>query len=102
MLFRSGSSANPINRKSKGKVPVAILSGPDFFAEDVDVSAVIFAGAPVYRERLEDINEDGLLDLILHFETQELDLEVDDTEACLSGGTFSGEMFEGCDTVRIK
>ncbi len=99
--IKPDSSTNPINRKSKGNTPVAILSDPDFNAEDVDISTVIFAGAYVYKEELEDIDEDGLLDLILHFKTQELDLEMDDTEVCLNGETFGGKIVEGCDNVRV-
>jgi hypothetical protein len=47
------------------------------------------------------VNGDGLLDVVFHFETQDVNLKLDDTEGCLSGKTLSGEKFWGCDSVRI-
>jgi hypothetical protein len=47
------------------------------------------------------VNGDGLLDVVLHFNTQDLNLQPSDTEACLSGKTLIGKGIEGCDSVRI-
>lgn len=101
--IKPGSFPNSINLKSKGNVPVAILSDPTFDATTVDPSTVVFAGAsplPIGKSP-EDVNGDGLLDVVLHFKTQDLNLQPGDTQACLSGDTFSGQEFEGCDSVRI-
>lgn len=46
-----------INLKSKGVVPVAILTTPFFDAKDVDISSVIFAGAKPVKNNLEDANK---------------------------------------------
>jgi hypothetical protein len=43
--IKPGSSVNPINLKSRGKVPVATLSDPAFDATTVDGRTVVFAGA---------------------------------------------------------
>ena len=101
--IKPGSSVNPIQLKSKGKVPVAILGNPAFDVTTVDRRTVVFAEAsPLSIGGLpEDVNGDGLLDLLLHFETQDLQLQPGDTQACLSGKTWSGQAFTGCDTVRI-
>lgn len=101
--IKPGSDPNSINLGSRGNVPVAILSDSTFDATAVDRSTVIFAGAsplPV-GQTPEDVNGDGLLDVVLHFKTQDLNLQIGDTEACLTGKTFSGQEFEGCDSVRI-
>jgi hypothetical protein len=101
--IKPGSFPNSINLRSKGKVPVAILSSPIFDATTVDRSTVVFAGAsplPIGKSP-EDVNSDGLLDVVLHFETKDLDLQPGDTEACLGGKTLNGQEFEGCDSVRI-
>ncbi|MFO0793523.1 MAG: PQQ-binding-like beta-propeller repeat protein [Candidatus Brocadiaceae bacterium] len=100
---KPGSFLNPINLKSKGNVPVAILSSPTFDATTVDRNTVVFAGAsplPIGKSP-EDVNGDGLLDVVLHFKTQDLNLQPGDTEACLSGKTLDGQDIEGCDSVRI-
>jgi DNA-binding beta-propeller fold protein YncE len=102
--IKPGSSVNPINLKSRGKVPVAILGGPAFDVTTVDRGTVLFAGAsPLSIGGLpEDVNGDGLLDLVLHFATQDLQLKPGDTQACLTGYTFKPvQEFTGCDTVRI-
>ena len=101
--IKPGSFPNSINLKSKGNVAVAILSSPSFDAATVDRGTVEFAGAPALSigGTPEDVNGDGLLDLVLHFSTQSLNLNSGDTEACLTGKTLSGQEFEGCDSVSI-
>jgi hypothetical protein len=101
--IKPGSFPNSINLKSKGNVPVAIFSGPTFDATTVDRSTVTFAGASplLIGESPEDINGDGLLDIVLHFNIQDLNLQPGDTEASLTGRTFDGQEFEAWDSVRI-
>src|SRR2546425_6632827 len=43
--IKPGSPVNPINLKSAGVIPVAILSSATFSARDVDPASVVFAGA---------------------------------------------------------
>jgi len=101
--IRPGDFPNSINLKSKGNVPVAILSSPTFDAATVDRGTVEFAGAPALPigGSPEDVNSDGLIDMVLHFKTQDFNLQPEDIEACLTGMTFSGQEFKGCDSVRI-
>jgi len=101
--IKPGSSTNPINLKSKGKVPVAILSRPTFDATAMDRDTVLFAGAPALDigRSPKDVDGDGLPDIVLHFEVQDLDIDPEDTELCLTGSTISGQEVKGCDTVKI-
>ncbi|MEW6214833.1 MAG: hypothetical protein AB1478_06460 [Nitrospirota bacterium] len=101
--IKPGSFPNSINLGSKGNVPVAILSDSAFDATTVDRSTVVFAGVSPLSigKSPEDVNGDGLLDVILHFSTQSLNLQPSDIEACLTGKTLGGQDFEGCDSVRI-
>ena len=101
--IKPGSFLNSINLRSKGNVSVAILSDSTFDATTVDRDTVVFAGAfplPI-GQTPEDVNGDGLLDVVLHFKTQDLNLQPGDTEACLSGKTLDGQDIEGCDSVCI-
>lgn len=99
--IKPGSYPNSINLKSKGVVPVAILTTGDFDAQTVDASTVEFAGAAPVRWALEDVDGDDDQDMVLHFKTQELNLDEDSTEADLTGNTTDGESIEGIDSVNI-
>lgn len=100
--IKPGSFPNSINLKSK-IISVAILSSQIFDATTVDRSTVVFAGASPLSigQTLEDVNGDGLLEMVLHFKTQDINLQLGDTEACLNGKTLGGQTFEGCDSIRI-
>ncbi len=108
--IKPGSDLNSINLKSKGVVPVAVLTtdGTDGFdafdAGDVDPYTVEFAGTKPIRWNICDVDDDGNDDMLFHFDTQELfknDLNEDSTEATLTGKTKEGILISGTDTVRI-
>jgi len=68
--IKPGSDPNSINPKSKGVIPVAILTDQNFDAATIDVSTVVFgpAGAqPKHNGHIEDVDGDGDNDLMLHF-----------------------------------
>jgi len=99
--IKPGSYPNSINLKSKGVVPVAVLTTADFDASTVDPATVEFAGATPLRWTFEDVDNDGDLDMLFHFDTQTLQLNASSTEATLTGATTGGQEFTGTDTVRI-
>jgi probable HAF family extracellular repeat protein len=99
--IKPGSDPNSINLKSNGVVPVAILSTIGFEATGVDPSTVLFADAFPVKWTMDDVNQDGEMDLLLHFRTQDLNLTQDSTEATLTGETMDGTPIEGTDTVNI-
>ena len=94
--IKPGSDTNPINPKSKGLVPVAILTTDEFNAADVDPSTVKLAGASVATRgkteklmaNLEDIDGDGDLDLMLHIDTQSEGFVWENGEVILTGQTY--------------
>ena len=106
--IKPGSFPNSINSKSKGTIPVAILSTADFDAPtQVDRTSLTFgrtgdeASLAFCTRSDEDVNGDGLLDIVCHFRTHLTAFQVGDTEGILKGKTVGGVPIEGRDSVRI-
>lgn len=99
-----GSTDNPINLRSKGKTPVALLSSAALDASKIDAATLRLgpgnaAPAPTGVHR-EDVDGDGLIDLILQFRTQDIELTEGATQLCIRGQLPSGRSFEACDHIR--
>jgi hypothetical protein len=99
--IKPGGDPNSTNLGSQGVIPVAVLTTDTFDASSVDPTTVDFEGASPLRSALEDVDDDGDTDLIMHFRTQDTNIADEATEACLTGETFAEEQIEGCDSVRI-
>jgi hypothetical protein len=102
--IKPGSDGNPIEPRGKEVIPVAILTTNAFDATTVDPLSVEFGpqGAIEAHRRghIEDVNKDGRLDLLLHFNTQETGIQCRDTSVSLTGQTFSDEEIKGTDAIR--
>ncbi len=106
--IKPGSDPNSINLGSKGVIPVAILSSADFDASTVDPFTITLADVAVKVKgksgnagSLEDVNDDGLLDLVVHVYTEGLALSAGDVETELHGETYGGMPIIGNDSIRI-
>ena len=102
--IKPGSFPNSINPRSKGVIPVAILTTATFDATTVDPLSVKFgpAGATESHGRghIEDVDGDGDQDLVLHFRTQDTGIQCGYTSASLTGNTFDGAEIQGSDLIR--
>jgi hypothetical protein len=105
---KPGSATNPINLRSRGLIPVAILSTPDFHAPSMVDRASLTFGSTGEEHSLascsrggKDVNGDGLMDLLCHFKTQLTGFQPGDSQAILKGTTIDGLAIEGSDVVRI-
>ena len=103
--IRPALSTNPINPNSKGVIPVAVLTTPDFDAQTVDPATVRFGrgqAKPLFNKGFKwDLGNDSDIDVIYLFKTQETGIQSGDTAACLTGATASGQQFQGCDAIKI-
>jgi len=108
--IKPGSYPNAINLDSLGLIPVAILSSDSFNATTVNPETVALAGADIAvrgkgnksMAHKEDVNGDGITDLVVQIEAQNLDPEQFKTGyAILTGETFDGRLIEGKDEITI-
>ena len=117
--IKPGSCPNPLNVKSKGVLPVAVLGTNEFNVQDIDVATIRLIGIAPLRSGLEDVGTpsepgvcnnlgpDGIMDLTLKFSTQEIvealgDVEDgDEVTLTLTGILADGTKIEGEDLVTI-
>lgn len=106
--IKPGSFPNSINLGSRGNVAVAIFSTASFDAATVNPVSVTLASAPVRLKgkgtpmaSVEDVNGDGIDDLLVHVDTSSFELSETDEAAILNGFTFDGKPIVGSDTVWI-
>lgn len=87
---KPGSESNSINPRSCGVVPVAVLRTDEFDPTSEDVryrfgapeSVASGGGArPVHEGHVEDVDDDGSDDLVLHFLMQDAGFDGDESEA---------------------
>ncbi len=102
---KPGSDTNPVNCKSKGVTPIAILMDQAGL-EAIDVNNLQLNGASVTEKHgkvhLEDEDGDGVVDFgVVHILTQ----DVCNAPGVANGSvsvTLSDGIFEGTDTILIK
>jgi hypothetical protein len=126
LVIKPMSCPNPLNTKSKGVLPVAILGTEDFDVNDVDVTTVLLAGVSPMRHNFEDVatpfngashidcsdcteyGPDEFMDIILHFDTQEIVAAIGDVSDgdCvplqLTGELLDETPFEGMDYIVVR
>jgi hypothetical protein len=96
-----------VNPKSKGNFPVAILSSAAFDALKVDNYSLTFGKTGDEKTYVGchkhgiDVNADGLLDRVCHFDNEAGGWEVDDVEGIMKGKTADGTKFEGRGRLKV-
>ncbi len=91
--IKPGGCENPINYKSKGNTPVAILGAEDFDVSTIDVDSIRLAGQEGFKFSIEDVANstecdgvDGIEDLTFKIQTQTLLEGIKDAVGGLSDG----------------
>jgi hypothetical protein len=105
--IKPGEGPAPINTKSKGTIPVAILSNANFDAfNQVDQTSLTFGHTGnekslAFCSGPQDVDGDGLLDLVCHFNTPLTQFQAGDTKGVLGGKIVGGNTITGADAVVI-
>ncbi|WP_455212390.1 pre-peptidase C-terminal domain-containing protein, partial [Kaarinaea lacus] len=90
----------PINPKSRGKVPVALLSSSSFDAMTVEISTLTFGATgdedslSHCNKRGKDVNGDGMLDMLCHFNNQDAGFNNESLQRIVRRRTALGTVFE--------
>lgn len=113
--IRPGGYPNSIKLSSNGLVSVAVLTTQDFDAshfmpemahlsDSNTAMSQMCAGALAIRWKLDDVNQDGRLDLVFFFNTPDLDVDVNSTAATfMAHGSYGSTVMHiiGTDSVQI-
>ena len=102
--IKPGSDPNAVNSRSNGVISVAILGSVDFDATQIDLPTVEFgpdAASPVDDGNVENVNGDGFMDRLFHFNIRDTGIACGDTEATVTGETFADGPFIGTDSVKV-
>jgi len=107
--IKPGTSLNTVNLRSAGVIPVAILGGAALDVADIDPSTLRLSGAETHLAgksgksmcSVEFVDGDNYPDLLCHFQTDQLSLQVGDSIVTLHGQTFGGKPIQGEDNVTI-
>jgi hypothetical protein len=93
-----------IHRRSKGNIPVAVLTTGEFDAALIDLASVRFGpdGAMEVHGggHFEDVDGDGDVDLVLHFANRDTGIFCDESFVSLTGRTVDGMQFGGCQDIQ--
>ena len=88
-----------INPGKNGLITVAIITDTEFDATTIDPLTVLFGPEGATEQHgtghIEDANNDGFDDLVLHFKAKKTGIECGDSLVVLQGETFWGEIIEG-------
>jgi hypothetical protein len=123
LVIKPGGCPNPLNPKSKGVLPMALLGSSGFELSDIDVSSIEINGVSPLRYNYEDVggpgtgtsedcecdegDEDGTVDLTLKFSTPDIVATLgslasgDQVTVTLTGVMTDGMAFEASECVVI-
>lgn len=97
----------PLNPKSQGKIPVAIMGAADFDVSKIKQNTLAFGHAgdenslSKCQPQLHDLNKDGYADQLCHFENSAAGFQSGDIEAILTGTMKNGTNFEGRALLKV-
>ena len=104
---------NSVNPRSRGLLPVALLGGPGLDVTRIETGSLRFgprSASPAhavtdsfaYMELLQDVNNDGYMDLLAHFSIWQAGIACETGAAVLIGTTVDGFAIEGADRLTVS
>lgn len=105
--IKPGSDRNPLNLRSKGKLPVVVLGSDELDVSTIDLATLLLNGVGLpeknngYPASFEDEDGDGILDLVMLFSLQDLGIEAGMEELLVTGSFLDGGNFEGSSSISV-
>jgi len=103
--IKPGTSPNTMNLRSRGMIPIALLTTPTFDATTIDVDSLRFGATgqeiAAVRAVQDDVDGDGDIDLLVFFRSQDTGIDCDTLFTYISGTTQSGAPIAGTDSVAV-
>lgn len=103
--IKPGNSPNTLNLRSRGVIPIALLTTPNFDATLIDVDSLRFGATghevAAVRAVQDDVDGDGDIDLLVFFRSQDTDIDCDTLFTYISGKTLAGAPIAGTDSVAV-
>lgn len=114
--IKPGSCTNPVNIRSNGVLPAAVLGSEDLDVTRIDPASIRLAGVAPLRSSLKDVagpdgcddsGDDGHMDLTLKFAAQDIVKALGDiydgkeVVLSLTGALNDGALIQGEDIVRV-
>jgi hypothetical protein len=109
--IKPGDPNNNFNISGGGVLPVAIFGSNTFDVKYIKLETLNLLGmnvkmlgkkSPAYQAKYLKVDDDGFLDLVVHFEDNIESLTLGNDYALMSGELSSGEKFEGSDKLTVK
>lgn len=96
---------NTLNPRSRGVVPIAILTTEKFDATSIDLTSLRFGvtgeEAAVLRAVFDDVDDDGDTDLLVFFRSRDTNIDCETLFTYISGVTTTGVSIAGTDSVAM-
>jgi hypothetical protein len=107
--IKPGSESNCFNQNEKGVIPVVLFGGLGLDVKDVVIETLSLQGLSVkvagksskYLSDFEDVDKDGQMDIVIHFEDSDQWMSPGGGIASLTGLLTDGTSIEGRDIICI-
>lgn len=107
--IKPGSDTNCINQNEHGSIPVAILGSPEFDVANINPESLSLQGTEVKMAgksgnllvSLADVNIDGRVDMVAHFDDTDNWISPGNGKAEISGKLTDGSSFRGWDQICV-
>jgi hypothetical protein len=104
-----GSLRNPVAPGTRGRLPVTVFGSAQMPVSSLELSSLTLVAAPVstlphdrLHARMEHADNDGIMDLLLHFDREALALNSADAVLHLTGYLANGIPVSGSDRVLVQ
>ena len=95
------SGIKPVTAGQPGTIRVALLGAANLDVSQVDPFSLALHGAKALNVVTQDVNHDGIPDLVATFDSAEVKLHPQATVSRLTGWTKNGQSFSGEDKIRV-